>query len=155
MKRTPTYNFAKYVYGEQSKQPLTKGAIENRKWFLCLTDEQLVDFFNSCHNEWLPVLRKYLDILCEWYCNLPLGTDLESIKTKLQELYDKAIKLEPRLTADVMDSVTSDEFPNWAARVYISTMAKDFDPIQIGQLVVCFSGILYLKKLKDLVPTKN
>ena len=150
MKRTPTYNFAKYVYGEQSKRPLTKDAIENRKWFLHLSDEQLKEFFISCHDEWLPTLSTYLDYLVDWYLSLPVYTVEISVKRKLYELYAESIKVQPKLSVDAMDSVKPDEFFNWAARVYICTMKEGFEEARIGKLVLNFTGILFIKKLMDI-----
>lgn len=150
MNRTPTYTFAKYVYGEQFYKPLTKESIENRRWFLYLSDKQLEEFFTSCHNEWRLVLEKYLGYLCDRYANPPAGKGKVSVKNKLQELYAKSIKIQPKLSVRVMDRVTPDEFPNWAARIYISTMFGGWDEVRLGKLILTFTGILYLKQLLEL-----
>ena len=148
--RKPTYNFAKYVYGEQSKNPPTKEYVDNRKYFRTLNDEELKAFFVSCHDEWLSLIERYLDRLCESYHDSQDRGDEGFIKRELKRLYEVAIMAEPRLTVEKMEEVKVDEFENWAARVYILTMITDFDEIRIGRLILTFTGIFFLKKFLSL-----
>lgn len=152
-KRVPTYRFASYVFSEEEDENNDKDAI----WLLSLDDKQMESFFNSCHNEWIVVIEKYLDRLVAWYRTVPQGAETIHLVNKLRELYTEAIKVEPDILSEsLLEEITFDEFPVWASCVYLSIMSEEWNEVKNGKLILKFSGIYLLKGiLKDIEDNGN
>jgi hypothetical protein len=144
----PTYQLALKAFQTEKAAPDNHELVKLQSWFYSLPDEQLAYFFESCHNEWLFIIEKYLDSLSEWYLRIPGGELEMAIHQKLMDHYKVVKSLMPDMEMETLSESTCEGFETWAACVYLTNFSE-LRQGQMGRLITMMSGILFLKKLLE------